>query len=122
MRRVLARVLLLCTSASAVCAACTASHPAPASAELQVHVGLFGGPLLPNGKMADSNAPQPDAPISVADRTGHMWRAKTDQYGVATVSIPPGQYTVSSSSCGSPQRVTVVAGKRAYVHVVCAIP
>jgi hypothetical protein len=72
--------------------------------------------------MADSNAPQPNAPVRVVDDTGRKWSATTGQDGVATVSIPAGEYTVSSSSCGSPQRVTVVAGKRAYVQVVCAIP
>jgi hypothetical protein len=29
---------------------------------------------------------------------------------------------VSSSFCGSSQRVTVVAGKRAYVQIACVIP
>lgn len=72
--------------------------------------------------MADSNAPQPNAPVNVMDDTGRKWSAKTGRDGVATLSVPAGHYTVSSSFCGSPRRITVVAGTRSYVQVACPIP
>ena len=111
------------TSAAALLAGCAGGHKGSVTplSTIAVHVGLFGGPLRPDGGMAESNAPQPDATVTVLDDSGRRWSAKTGQDGVASVSVPAGQYTVSSV-CGSPQRVTVLAGKRAYVQLTCAIP
>ncbi len=72
--------------------------------------------------MGASNAPESGAPVSVVDDAGRRWAAKTGRDGIASLSVPAGQYRVSSSFCGSPQRVAVVAGKRTYAQIVCAIP
>jgi hypothetical protein len=125
------RALLVGATVAGVLAGCSSGHPksGPPSSKsvvstglLAVHVGLFGGPERPDGGMAESNAPQPDAAVSVRDSTGHTWRATTGRDGVATIPVPAGRYTVSSPFCAGPQRVTVVRGQRAHVQVACTIP
>jgi hypothetical protein len=81
-------------------AGCTTSDHEQ-SATLTVHVGLFGGPPRPGGGMADSNAPQPNAPIAVTDVLGSTRHAVTDASGLASFSVRPGRYTITSPSCGS---------------------
>ncbi|MGH3521465.1 MAG: hypothetical protein ACRDU4_01250 [Mycobacterium sp.] len=119
------RKLVLLTSVAAVLAACTSGHhgsTSPLSA-LKVHVGLFGGPALSDGGMADSDAPQFDASVTVVNGAGRSWTAKTGRDGVASFSVLPGKYSVTSPSCGpGPQSITVKAGQRALVQVRCAIP
>ncbi len=120
------RVVLLWMGVAAVLTACTSSHdrPDPPSATLQVHIGLFGGPPASGGGMAASNAPQPNAPVIVTNEGGRKWSANTDSGGLATFSVQPGPYNVTSSSCGPliAQHVTVNAGQVARVEVRCAIP
>jgi hypothetical protein len=115
---------------AAVLAGCASSHTGggtPASTPpakvglLAVHVGLFGGPPRRDGRMAASNAPDPDTAVSVMDATGRTWRATTGRDGIASVSVPAGRYTVSAP-CGAPRRVSVLASKRTYVQVACDIP
>jgi hypothetical protein len=124
-------VLLAAATALALCAGCmsrdsgsAAQSPKPAvhTGVLVVHVGAFGGPLRRDGRMGASNAPESDAPVSAMAATGRTWTATTGRDGIASWSVPAGQYRVSSSFCGSSQRVTVVAGKRAYVQIACVIP
>jgi hypothetical protein len=91
-------------------------------ASLAVHIGLFGGPLKPDGTPALSNSPQADATVIAIDRDGHRRSALTGRDGVATFSVPEGQYTVSSSFCGAPHHVAVKAGERAHVEIVCPVP
>jgi hypothetical protein len=130
MKRSQSEVYLLATIA-AVLTGCTSGNSGPAASpsrsavhlgRLAVHIGLFGGPVRPGGGMADSNAPQPNAIVIATDDAGGMWSARTGQDGVATLSLPIGRYTVSSTSCGSPQRIAVLTGKRAYAQIACAIP
>jgi hypothetical protein len=87
------------------------------------NVGLFGGPMSPDGGMADSNAPQPNAPIVLiaGDHTRHV--RKTDSAGVATFSVLPGHYIVESPTCGhGPQRVVIHPNRVAHVEIRCDIP
>jgi hypothetical protein len=96
--------------------------PAARVGLLTVHVGLFGGPPRRGGGMALSNAPEASAPVSLTADSGRTWSAKTDRSGLTRFAVPADRYTVSSSFCGAPQHVTIVAGKRAYVQLACAIP
>jgi hypothetical protein len=96
--------------------------PAVHAGVLAVHVGAFGGPPRLGGGMGASNAPESNAPVSVVAATGRTWTVTSGRDGIASLSVPAGQYRVSSPSCGSPHRVTVVAGKRAYAQIVCVIP
>jgi hypothetical protein len=125
------KVHLVATTAATVLTACTSGHSGPAGSSsrsavylgrLAVHIGLFGGPARPGGGMAASNAPQPNAIVIATDDAGRKWSARTGQDGVASLSLPIGRYTVSSTSCGSPQRIAVETGKRAYAQIACAIP
>jgi hypothetical protein len=119
------RAALLCASTAALVAACGNGHhpPAPPESTLLVHIGLFGGPGLPGGGMADSNAPAPGAPVTVQNATGREWRAETGRSGVARFTIRPGRYVVTSSYCGhGPQRVAVKADRPARVQIRCDIP
>jgi hypothetical protein len=122
MKRSWWKVVLL-TSALAVLAACTSGQHRSASqlSGLQVHVGLFGGPARPDGGMADSNAPQPNATVTLVNGTGRKWTANTGRDGVASFSVLPGEYSVTSLSCG-PQSVTIRASQRAYIQIRCDIP
>jgi len=106
-------------------AACTTERhpPAPPDSTLLVHIGLFGGPGLPGGRMADSNAPAPDESVTVGNAAGREWRAETGRDGVAMFTVRPGRYMVASPYCGhGPQRVTAEAGRRSYVQIRCDIP
>lgn len=126
MKGVPSKVVLPCMSAAVVLAACTSGHAGPTvpSVPLQVHIGLFGGPARAGGGMADSNAPQPDAPVTVTNGAGRTWSSKTGRDGVARFSVQPGHYAVTSPSCGpvAARQVTVKPGQRAYVQVRCDIP
>jgi hypothetical protein len=115
------RAAVLCASAAALVAAC-ANGGQPEST-LLVHIGLFGGPGLPGGGMADSDAPAPDSPVTVRNAAGREWRAETGRDGVARFTVRPGRYVVTSSYCGhGPQQVTVKAGRRVHVQIRCDIP
>jgi hypothetical protein len=125
MRHASVTVMLSFMSAAAVFTGCSRSSlaPSPALATLRVHVGLFGGPLGRNGGMADSNAPQPGAPIGVKNAAGREWSTKTRPDGIATFSLRPGRYTIASPLCGrGPHAVVLKAKQRAYVQVRCDIP
>jgi hypothetical protein len=119
-------VLLLALNSVAWLAACAragGAASAPPSATVRVHVGLYGGPEQPGGGMALNNAPEPGAPISVTDMTGHTRTAKTDAAGVATFVVAPGRYIVNTPMCGhGPQPVTARASRTAYVQVRCDVP
>jgi hypothetical protein len=118
-----AGVCLVGTTMAALLLGCTSSADGPGTtpSTVAVHVGLFGGPGGPGGGMAASDAPQADALVSVVSETGRTWRARTGRDGTASVSVPAGRYTVSTS-CGSPQPVTVPSGHRASVEIQCAVP
>lgn len=117
------RTVLLSVALLAGCASGTGSGSSASSATLTVHVGVFGGPLLPDGKMAASNAPDQGTPIVVTDRSGRTQRAKTGAGGVATFTLAPGHYTVDSPKCGSgPQSVAVGPGRAAHVNAHCDVP
>ena len=113
----------LCTAALATLAACANDHPAPSS-ELQVKVGLFGGPPLTSGGMALSNAPQPGATVVVANSKGRKWTAQTGRDGVAKFSLRPGEYAVTSLPCApEPQTVAMKPGQLSHVQIiVCNVP
>jgi hypothetical protein len=106
-------------------AGCASSHndPGQQSSTLNVHIGMFGGPLTPNGHMADSDAPAVGKLITAADTHGHQWRARTGNNGTATFTLPPGHYSVVSSYCGTgPQQVVTHPHHDAQVQIQCDIP
>lgn len=89
---------------------------------IAVHIGLFGGPVRTDGKMALSNTPQADATVHAVGTNGRTWRSRTGRDGVATLVVPAGHYVISSSFCGVPQNVVVTAGERARVQISCPVP
>ena len=90
---------------------------------LRVHLGLFGGPMRPDGGMAASNAPQPNAPIVIIASDRIRRTSRTDARGIATFSVLPGRYIVDSPTCGhGPQRVVIHPNLVAHVEVRCDIP
>jgi hypothetical protein len=119
-------VWLLALNSVAGLAACTRADGASTvqrSATVRVHVGLYGGPERLGGGMVLNNAPEPGAPISVTDMTGHTRTAKTDAAGVATFVVAPGRYIVNTPMCGhGPQPVTARPSRTAYVQVRCDVP
>ena len=114
-------MLMVLLGALAGCASDQQSG-APAT-DLTVHVGIFGGPMMPNGEMAASNAPQSNARITVTDRSGHTWTAQTNRLGIASFAVPAGSYQVHGP-CGpvAPKAVAVRAGHTARVRVHCDVP
>lgn len=118
--------LAVMTSATIPLTGCASSGGAAGagstSSILDVHVGVFGGPLLPDGKMAASNAPRAGATVKVSDGAGHRWTATTGQNGIASMTVPAGRYTVTSSSCGPAQHANALAGKTSYVQIQCDVP
>jgi hypothetical protein len=91
---------------------------------LTVEVGVYGGPPRPDGAMAVSNAPVAHDKVIVSDLAGRKRSAITRADGTARLDLPPGRYTVLSTSCGptSGQPVTLAAGKPAYLQIVCSVP
>lgn len=73
--------------------------------------------------MALSDAPQPNAPITLTGRDGHTTTSRTGADGVATFAVAAGRYVVSSTSCGyGAHHITVRAGVRTRVEIRCAVP
>ena len=113
--------VLIATMTMTACG--TSGHAAQPASELSVHVGIFGGPLGVDGKMAASNAPGADAPIRVTGSGGHTWTSTTGADGIARFTLQPGRYTVTSTECGrEPQHVTVQAGHTSHVQIQCDVP
>lgn len=109
--------------AAAGCSSDAATSAGASSVLLTVHVGLFGGPARPGGGMADSNAPQPNAPIKLTNHAGRVWSHKTGRDGIARFSMRPGRYTINSPTCGrGPEQVTLKAGHPVRVQIECDIP
>jgi hypothetical protein len=103
---------------------CSSDRPtAGASGGLTVHVGVFGGPMRPDGQMAASNTPQQDARITVTDNRGHTWTARTNRSGIASFTVPAGRYFVHAP-CGpvAPKGYPVRAGHTARVNLRCDVP
>lgn len=118
--------VLSCMGVAVILAGCTSSQMGPVhphAPTLDVHLGLFGGPVRLDGHMADSNAPDPHSPIVVTDNTGHTWTTNTGDDGIAAFFVQPGAYTVTSPTCGSgPEHVTVRSTHTAHVQIRCDIP
>lgn len=116
-------VFLLCLAvvAAAVLGGCSSMTTSPVT--LKVHIVLFGGPPRPDGRMALSNAPEPDVSVTVANQAGRRWTVQTDQDGVATFSVHPGNYTLQSPACGpvSSRQIAVKADDRAYLAIRCDV-
>jgi hypothetical protein len=69
------------------------------------------------------HAPLPNIDVTVSDTTGHEWRDETGENGSATLSIPPGDYTVDISYCpDAPKAVTVSTGQASRVRFDCVAP
>ena len=117
-------VALLATAATmsvAACATHTSSAQSATTVHLSVHLGLFGGPARPNGRMAADNGPDPGAPITVQDATGHTWRVRTNDHSFAEFDIRPGRYVVNSPTCGDgPRHVLVNSDVR--IQLRCDVP
>jgi hypothetical protein len=89
---------------------------------LTVHVGVFGGPMLPDGKMAASNTPRTGAQIVVTDASGHSRQARTNGDGVATFSVAAGRYTLHAPCEPGLRAVRVRPNHAAHVEVHCDVP
>jgi hypothetical protein len=115
-------MLLVLLAAMVGCASDHQAGGGPAT-DLIVHVGVFGGPMRPNGEMAASNAPQRDARITVTDRSGHTWTARTNRLGIASFAVPAGSYQVHGPcEPTKPEVVAVRSGHIARVQVQCDVP
>ena len=122
MRSLLQTALVL----AVLLAGCSSVGPnAPARpARLIVHVGMFGGPMRPDGHMAASNAPAVgEQVVAVAvGRAGRRYTGTTGADGLATLRLPAGRYRVGSGYCGGPRTVTVPVGGSARVDIRCDVP
>ncbi len=72
--------------------------------------------------MAVSNAPRAGATVTVTDRTGHQWHARTGSDGIATFSLQPGRYSVDAPCDFTAHAVNVRAGRLARLQVHCDVP
>jgi hypothetical protein len=87
--------------------------------ELTVRVALFGGPMKPDGTMADMNTPARGIAVTVTDSTGVTDRRTTGLDGSAIFPVAPGRWTVTST-CGNPQTLDVATSTN--VAVQCDVP
>jgi hypothetical protein len=93
-------------------------------AALTVRVTVSGGPLMPSGEMAVSDAPQVGVRVVATTKaTPTRYSARTDADGLATLRLParPTPYTVTASSCGASQTVLMTGRSRA-VSLQCQVP
>lgn len=120
------RTRLLWTPVLAACVLGGCSRvdlPDRLSARVTVHIGLFGGPPKPDGEMALSDAPAAGQNVTAMDSQGRAHVVRTDARGTATMLLPPGAYTVFSTTCGAGrQRIELTVGGSAHLQIVCAIP
>jgi hypothetical protein len=71
--------------------------------------------------MAAMNGPDPGAPITVKDATGHTWRVRTNDDSIAEFAIRPGRYVVNSPTCGDgPRHVFIQSDVR--IQLRCDVP
>ena len=118
-----APALLLAVAAFALsgCAGHVTTTESAPTVHLTVHLGLFGGPARPNGRMGLENESDPGAPITLTDPTGRTWRVRTDDNSIARFAIQPGRYTVDSPTCGhGPRHVMIRSDRR--VQLRCDVP
>jgi hypothetical protein len=87
--------------------------------ELTVQVGLFGGPMRPDGTMAEVNAPAQGIAVTVTGAGSVIVRRTTGPDGTAVFHVAPGRWTVSST-CGNPQTLDVPQSVVASVQ--CDVP
>jgi len=124
---VLVPTLLITMLALAGCARGNADHGrgsgSASLAGLTVHIGLFGGPARLGGGMALSHSPAQMENVTAVDEAGHEFVAQTDEYGVATLHLAAGPYTVFSTGCGDGRHHVVLTTTRiTRVQIHCAIP
>lgn len=126
--------LLACGLAATLCAGCASRPDGPASAgsdsiaasastviparvDLTVRVGLYGGPVKPDGTMGLVNAPAQGVKVTVTGAT--TISTTTGPAGLAVFPVAPGRWTVTST-CGNPQTVDVVGPVVAAIQ--CDVP
>jgi hypothetical protein len=102
------KIVCLAAGTAVVLAGCSVvGTTSTGTSALVVRIGLYGGPMTPNGHMGLDGAPAPDEPVSVSGPDGHIWSARTGSDGAATFQLPRGRYRVTSSFCGLSAKVSV---------------
>jgi len=116
-RAITVRPLLLGVVVLAVClSGCTESEPDPGT--LTGHVTLTVGPPTPDGKPTLRHSPARNWQVSIRDGNG-AWTTHTDDEGMYTFSLAPGDYTVS---CSDGPAVHVAADMTATVDCNVYVP
>lgn len=103
---------------------CGTSHSNDAATgTLRVHIGLYGGPVAPDGGQALNNSPASGETVTAASVSGHKFSAVTASNGDAVLHLASGRYTVFSTFCG-PQNETVSLrpGQVKRIQISCPVP
>jgi hypothetical protein len=116
-----ALLLAVAACASSGCAGQATTTQSAPTVHLTVHLGLFGGPARPDGRMGLENGPDPGVPIMLTDATGRSRRTQTDDNSIARFAIRPGRYTIESPTCGHVPRHVVIRSDR-HVRLRCDVP
>ena len=95
---------------------------APAPATVSGTVRIYGGPMLPNGKMAANGNPmQAVAPVVVKQAGRVLTRSSTTAQGHYRLSLPAGTYVISAG-CSQPATVVLGAGETLTRDLQCDVP
>ena len=96
--------------------------PAPAAATVSGTVRIYGGPMMPNGKMAANGNPmQAVAPVVVKKAGLVLKRSTTTAQGRFSLSLPAGTYVISAG-CSQPATVVLRAGENVTRDLACDVP
>ena len=115
---VLAMALGGCAGSAGVA---TSVSPSPALATVSGTVRIYGGPMLPNGKMAANGNPmQAVAPVVVKQSGQVVKRSSTNSQGHYSLSLPAGTYVISAG-CSQPATV-LGAGETVTRDLQCDVP
>jgi hypothetical protein len=79
-------------------------------------VRTYGGPLMPNGQMADDGAPGVGVTVTAAQNGDAVALVVTGSDGSYTFSLPPGTYVVKGCSNAT---VVVVEGQVVHQDLRC---
>jgi hypothetical protein len=117
---------LLSAAALGGCASSPSAAPlvstSPALATVSGTVRVYGGPLLPNGKMAANGNPMAAvAPVVVKQDGRVVKRSSTNSEGRYSVDLPAGTYVISAG-CSQPATVVLAAGERVARDLQCDVP
>jgi hypothetical protein len=82
-------------------------------------VRTYGGPMMPNGQMADNGNPTSGVKLTATQNGGPVASTVTGTDGSYRFTLAPGTYVVTGCQDAT---IVVVAGQVTHQDIVCAVP